>query len=110
MEIKIRDIDEIKVVEINGKLDTNTSPTAENEITGLLSSGTNKLVINFCDLDYISSAGLRFLLATAKKLKKSDGVMKVCGLNETVQEVFDISGFTSILSVFASEDEALQSF
>jgi anti-anti-sigma factor len=61
-------------------------------------------------LDYISSAGLRVLLATAQKLQAEDGALRVCNLNETVQEVFDISGFSTILSVFKTETEALNEF
>ena len=66
--------------------------------------------LNFAALEYISSAGLRVLLATAKKLKASGGDLKICSLNDTVQEVFDISGFSSILTVSKDQEEALASF
>ena len=76
----------------------------------LIDAGAQKLLVNFENLDYISSAGLRILLATAKKLKASQGDLKICWLNETVQEVFDISGFATILSVSKTEEEALGAF
>jgi len=61
-------------------------------------------------LDYISSAGLRVLLVTAKRLGGSGGSLHICGLNETVDEVFEISGFSVILNVFGTADEAMQGF
>jgi anti-anti-sigma factor len=107
MEITLRDEGDTKIVTLNGKLDTNTTPAAEGEINALLEAGVNKLLINFEQLSYISSSGLRLLLATAKKLKGSGGDLKVCSLNEMATEVFEVSGFSSILNVFASEQDAL---
>jgi anti-anti-sigma factor len=107
MEITIRDEGDIKIVMLQGKLDTNTTPAAESEITALLDAGASKLIINFEHLAYISSTGLRLMLATAKRLKKSGGDLKVCSLNEMASEVFEISGFSAILNVFATEQDAL---
>jgi anti-sigma B factor antagonist len=109
MKITVRDEGETKVVMMDGKLDTNTTPTAESEITVLLDGGASKLLINFEQVSYISSSGLRLLLATAKRLKGSGGDLKVCSLNDMATEVFEISGFSSILNVFASEQDALGS-
>ena len=110
MEILVTESGDVRILSFQGNLDTNTSPQAESEINGLIEAGSQKLLINFEKLDYISSAGLRILLATAKKLKVSQGDLKICCLNETVQEVFDISGFSSILTVSNDQDEALASF
>jgi sigma-B regulation protein RsbU (phosphoserine phosphatase) len=101
---------DVNVIEVTGHLDTNTSPEAESAINTLIETGARKVLINFAALEYISSAGLRVLLATAKKLKASGGDLKICSLNDTVQEVFDISGFSSILTVSKDQDEALASF
>jgi anti-sigma B factor antagonist len=110
MEISVTESGDVRILSFAGNLDTNTSPQAESEINGLIDAGAQKLLVNFESLDYISSAGLRILLATAKKLKASQGDLKICGLNETVQEVFDISGFATILSVTKTEEEALGAF
>ncbi len=109
MEITTRDEGDTKVIMINGKLDTNTTPSAESEINSLIDGGASKLLINFEQLSYISSSGLRLLLATAKRLKASGGDLRVCSLNEMATEVFEISGFSSILSVFPDEQAALVS-
>jgi anti-anti-sigma factor len=95
MDIQMRTVGEVSVLDFSGNLDTNSSPAAESKVNGLLEEGHDKILFNFKDLNFISSSGLRVLLATAKKLKISGGRMVVCNLNETVQEVFDISGFAS---------------
>lgn len=110
MQIMIREAGDVRVVDIAGKLDTNTTPEAETQINSLLDAGASKLLLNFERLDYISSAGLRLLLATAKRMKSEAGQLRICCLNPTVQEVFDISGFASILSTAGAEQEALDAF
>lgn len=110
MQIDIKEVDGIKIVNFTGNLDTNTAPEAESQINGLLENGASKILVNFENLNYISSAGLRVLLATAKKMLATGGSLKVCSLNNTVQEVFDISGFNTILSLAANEADALAAF
>jgi anti-anti-sigma factor len=94
------------VIEFEGSLDTGTSPAAEKEINELIDNGTLKFVFNFEKTKYMSSSGLRVLLATAKKLK-GKGELKISNLNGVIEEVFDVSGFSSILNVYKTEEEAL---
>lgn len=110
MEVTLKDVNEVSVLLFEGNLDTNTAPQAQEQIDQVIDGGSAKMLINFENLNYISSAGLRVLLATAKKLKAASGDLKICCLNETVREVFDISGFSTILTVVSSEDDALGSF
>ncbi len=110
MPISVKTTNEVKVLEFEGKLDTQTSPEAQDQLTQLIEGGAHKILVNFEKLEYISSSGLRVLLTAAKQLKTVDGELRVCGLNEIVKEVFDISGFTTILKVFGSESEALEDF
>lgn len=110
MNISMKDVDDIKVVQFDGKLDSNNSKEAEASLNDLLSQNVRKVLIDFEKLDYTSSAGLRVLLSTAKQLKSVGGELRLCSLNETVQEIFDMSGFSSILSVFSSESEAIEGF
>ena len=110
MNIEIRESQGIQIITFEGNLDTNTSPEAESKINEILDTGQQKLLVNFEQLNFISSAGLRVLLATVKKLNASGGALRICSLNATVQEVFDISGFVTILNVKNTEKEALSSF
>ena len=66
--------------------------------------------MNLEKLNYISSAGLRVLLAAAKKLRTTGGELRICSLSELVAEVFDISGFDMILPISATETDALEGF
>jgi len=108
MEITTRTQQDVTLVAFAGNLDSNTSPDAQQAIDGILAGGGRKLVVDFTALDYISSAGLRVLLGTAKRLRGAGGALRLFGLNETVREVFQISGFSTILAVFATEADALE--
>ncbi len=110
MQISVKTTNEVKVLAFEGKLDTQTSPDAQQQLTRLIEAGENRFLVNFEKLDYISSSGLRVLLAAAKQLKGIDGELRICSLNEVVREVFDISGFTTIFKVFGSESETLDGF
>ncbi len=110
MEITTKDVNEVKVVQFQGHLDSNTSQEAEGYLKDLLDQQAKKILVDFEKLDYISSAGLRVLLCTAKQLKTYEGQLRLCRLNETVQEIFDMSGFSTILQVFETESQALEGF
>ena len=110
MDISNESIGGVAVVSIRGNLDTNTAPQAQQHLDSLLSGGDDRILVDFEALDYISSAGLRVLLATAKKLRGSGGALRLCALNETVTEIFEISGFSTIFSLFDSREKALEGF
>ena len=80
-----------------GRLDTTTAPELEKELKSAL-NGVTELVFDFSKLDYISSAGLRVLLSAQKQMSKQGG-MKVTKVNEMVMEVFEVTGFTDILTI-----------
>jgi len=110
MQISVKTTNDVKVLAFEGRLDTQTSPDAERQLTRLIEEGGTKILVNLEKLDYISSAGLRVLLVVAKQLKTTDGELRICSLNEVVKEVFDISGFDRILTISTSESEALEGF
>ena len=110
MQILIKKTNDVTVLAFEGRLDTQTSPDAQQQLTRLIEAGEKRFIVDFEKLDYISSAGLRVLLVAAKQLKGIDGELRICSLNEVVGEVFDISGFTTIFKIFGSEPEALDGF
>ncbi len=110
MQISVKTTNEVKVLAFEGRLDTQTSPDAQQQLNRLIDEGATKILVNLEKVDYISSAGLRVLLVVAKQLKATDGELRICSLNEVVKEVFDISGFDLILPISASESEALEGF
>lgn len=116
MDITTRTRNDVTLVGFVGSLDSNTSPQAQQAVDAMLAAGARKMAVDCTALDYISSAGLRVLLGTAKRLSGAGGAggaggaLRLFGLNETVREVFDISGFATILAVFATEADALKGF
>lgn len=87
----------LTTLEIIGRLDTTTAPELETEVDGCLAD-TQTLVLDFHGLEYISSAGLRVLLKAQKSMTPK-GSMKVLNVNETIMEVFEITGFSDILTI-----------
>ena len=84
-------------VAIVGRLDTTTAPQLETEFKQNI-SGVEKLVLDFAGLDYLSSAGLRVLLA-AQKVMNKQGEMIIKNVNETINEIFEVTGFIDILTI-----------
>lgn len=84
-------------LELAGRLDTNSSPSLEAELKQSV-SGVKELIFDFSEVEYISSAGLRILLA-AQKVMNRQGSMKLIGVSADVMEVFEITGFSDILTI-----------
>lgn len=97
MTIEIKRNAEETVIEVVGRLDTTTAPVLDKTISNDI-EGTKDLILDFKSLEYISSAGLRVLLSTQKKMQKI-GSMKVINVCEEVMEVFEMTGFADILTI-----------
>ena len=82
---------------VSGRLDTQTAPELENELDAIL-SGLKELTFDMTKLEYVSSAGLRVILK-AQKAMNTQGSMKLTGVNDSIMEVFDITGFLDILTI-----------
>ena len=87
----------VLTLKIEGRLDTTTAPTLEKTINDIL-EGVTELILDMNQLTYVSSAGLRVLLSTQKKMNKI-GTMKLIGVCEDVMEVFEMTGFVDILNI-----------
>ena len=98
----------ITIIAVKGRMDGMTSSEFDKKTEQWLSAGEDSFVLNLGELDYISSAGLRSILAMGKKLRAANGRLMVVSLTGLVKEVFEISGFNSIFPVFASVEDALK--
>lgn len=107
MDISTRKEKNITIVSVSGRIDAITAPEFEGNLDGLITAGERILLIDLSGLGYISSAGLRSMLSSAKKLKTLSGQILFTGLQGPVDEVFQISGFKSIFKIFPSEAEAI---
>jgi anti-anti-sigma factor len=90
-----------------GRLDSTSAPELERVVTESLDAHTRRLVFDFSELDYISSAGLRVVLLAGKRLRADGGKMALAGLRTMVREVFEMSGFIQLFPVASTLDEAL---
>lgn len=108
MNINEMKTEKVMVLSIEGRLDSNTSGILEKRISEITGAGDKNLVIDFSSMDYISSAGLRILLMAAKITKKVGGKVILAALCANVKEVFDVAGFTSIFTICATQEEAIQ--
>lgn len=86
-----------RTLALEGRLDTTTAPQLEAEVKGAL-TGVTELVLDFAQLEYLSSAGLRVILA-AQKIMNKQGKMVIRHVNETIMEVFEVTGFSDILTI-----------
>jgi anti-anti-sigma factor len=107
MQVTTRTAGDVTIVAISGSLDSNTAPEAKSALDAVGTSPARKVAVDFSTLDYVSSAGLRVLLGLAKQLNAKGGALRTFGLNPSVREVFEISGFATILKVFPTEADAL---
>lgn len=107
MNIKKEKINDFSVIHIDGRIDTLNSTALEAEMEQLHNSGEKKIIINCSDLKYISSSGLRVFLNAQKKAITTQGILSLCNMQLDIREIFDISGFSSIFTIFNSLEEAL---
>ncbi len=108
MEITTNGIQDVSVVSVRGRIDAATAFDMEKELNKLILANSIKIIINFNDVEYISSGGLRILLSTAKALKNKNGDLRLCQLGDHVYKVFKLAGFTTIFNIYETEDEALK--
>ena len=98
MEVKFDKQDSLLTVVISGNIDTVTAPELDSKLQENL-SGIKNLILDFAAVDYISSAGLRVILMTNQLMEDVDGDMTVKNVNEDVRDVFEMTGFDSLLNL-----------
>lgn len=106
MEAQVEEKGDVVVVRIDGRLDAATSPQLEKRINSIIDSGHFKIILNFANVEYLSSAGMRLMLAISKKLKNLEGKVVVCNMHEEVMEVIKMAGFQNVIEIYPSEDES----
>jgi len=90
---------EQNILALQGRLDTNTAGQLEADLNTVFAEGANNIILDFTALEYISSAGLRIILSAQKRINAKNGKMVVKNINETIMEVFEMTGFVDILTI-----------
>ena len=110
MEIIARKSGSIDIVDLGGRLDAYAASELDKQMNTLIGSTPVNMIMNLQKLEYISSSGLRILLAALKKARKLQGDVRLAGLQPYVKEVFDIAGFSQLFKMYDNEADALKSF
>ena len=109
MEITTDKKGDVVILALSGKLDASSSKIFEDKILAEIDAGDQRFVIDLAQVEYVSSSGLRVFLLAAKRLRSSNGKIVLCSLKDHIRQVFDLTGFSSILSIYGSRDEAFKS-
>jgi anti-sigma B factor antagonist len=109
--ISVRETPPAQVVDLSGYLDAHTAPQLERAFQGLLDGNRYKIIVNFRDLIYISSAGLGVFMAFIEDVRNNKGDIKLVGMSPKVyNNVFDLLGFPMLYEIFDDEHQARQKF
>ena len=100
----------VEILKIKGYLDAHTAPSLEKAIQDLVDNNRFKIVINFKDLAYISSAGLGVIMGFIENIRENGGDIKLCEMNEKIYRVFDLLGFPKIYDITSTGSEAIGKF
>ncbi|MEI7433199.1 MAG: STAS domain-containing protein [Methanomicrobiales archaeon] len=100
----------VAIIALFGRIDTTAAPQLEKELNTLMGEGKRKILLNFSEVTYISSGGLRVLLSTAKKLRNPGDKFGLCSLAQEVNKILKLAGFTTIFTIFSSEGDALDAW
>ncbi len=108
--VGLRDAGSVSIVELKGYLDAHTAPELENVFNKLIQENKYKVVVNFDQLNYISSAGLGVFMAYVETMRENNGDIKFANLKENVYNIFDLLGFPLLYEFYQDENEAINKF
>ncbi|HEY4855669.1 MAG TPA: STAS domain-containing protein [Xanthobacteraceae bacterium] len=107
MEIAEHQADNITIVEIKGRIDSNSAKTFGEKLTSLIGAGQARLIVDLKNIVYISSAGFRALLVAGRCAEETNGTFALCGLSGEVQRLFDLGAFTDLFVIYTSREEGV---
>lgn len=107
LEITQEQEGDLRILALRGRLDTDTASDLELIAQDLTAAGARDFLIDLAEVGYVSSAGLRVLLALAKQLEANKGRLRLCGLNPAVSQVFEVAGFTRLFAITKDRAAAL---
>lgn len=107
MKVTISNQENYTMVGVEGRVDTTNANEFEKSMMGVIDSGTGRILLDCSDLNYISSSGLRVFLVVQKKMSAAKGKFDLCSLRPEIREIFDISGFSSIFTIYPDQQSAI---
>lgn len=113
MDVNVRQAGQnadVHIVEIEGRIDAKTATDIENELNALKEKQAVKIIVDFARVNYISSGGLRVFLSALKWAKAGNGDLKLVNMEQNVEKIFKLAGFTKIFNILPNIDSALHAF
>ncbi|KAB2909758.1 MAG: STAS domain-containing protein [Ignavibacteriales bacterium] len=110
MDIKVKKEAGFTILNLNGRCEIKDYDELNSHLNEIVGSGERRLILDFTSLNFINSAGLRAIILTIQKMKAAEGKIVFCNVNETIEKLFAITGYSSILERYNSLSEAKASF
>lgn len=110
MEIKVREVEGVVVLDIDGEIDLYNAPDIKTSIKNQMDAGKKKIIINLDSVSYIDSSGIGALISSLSHLKKTGGGLKIINVYDSVKKVFELTKLTSFFEIYDNEDEAVADF
>jgi anti-sigma B factor antagonist len=110
MDIAIKQMNRVDLIEISGRIDSSTANDLGSALNERINQGTINMVVDLAKVDYMSSGGLRELVAALKRVKKDGGDLRLCAPSPRVREVLQLAGLDSLFQTFDEQVHAVGSF
>lgn len=107
MDLKEEQTGGVTVLQVKGRIDSTTAPTFGERLTAMLGAAKARVVVDFSQLEYISSAGFRVLLLAAKRAEQNMSKLVLCGVSGKVRQLFDLGGFLDLFAIAGTRDEGI---
>ncbi len=108
MKITERRESDIAIIKPEGRIDWNTMPIFSDCLNRLIQDGNKKILIDFSDLEYMASSGMRSLITSLKKIEEAGGTMAICSLSSQMEELFNVVQFDKIIKIYKTDFEAFE--
>jgi len=107
MQIGVQQVGAVTVVELDGRIDSTTAKSFGDSLLGVLKPGQARVIVDFKNILYISSAGFRALLLAGRMAEETESKFALCNLTAEVNRLFDLGAFTDLFVIYSSRDEGL---
>ncbi|MBI3919205.1 MAG: STAS domain-containing protein [Betaproteobacteria bacterium] len=97
----------VTVLQVMGRIDSTTAPVLGERLTAMVGAAGARVVVDFSQLDYISSAGFRILLLAAKRADQTTSKLVLCGVSGKVRQLFDLGGFLDLFTIAHTREEGI---
>lgn len=110
MHIQIKEQDSVVIFMIEGEIDLYNSPGLRQQLTSKISKGAKKILVDFSEVKYIDSSGLATLIEGLQKMNRQKGQMKLCCLNQSIMDIFEVARLDDVFSIYDNAEDALNDF